>query len=463
MRSIMNPTDILEDDIYFNEKQRENFKKATRNLSEEVTDSLWNLIQMQCISLSIPLEDSLTILLTENAAYKESITLYHVKGFSQYNNRSFEGYFYNTGQLVYNEEDKCFSIYGELEDPIDESTFPFAITFDSAKTTIEVFNAMDEFMVYENPWKDITDIARLIKKKAYLPGDYCNESELALLPQIEELLELSRDSKKIRELCHKKHEPKWREFYNKIKVSQETYPNRVDQYTPSDLLIQTRTKIQQLLENEGYTGTYPNFIKKEAMRGIHLEESYDTTYFIGMKKNVEYHIKCTESILEDEYFNIHFLCGCAQLKKDEEIKDVYSCCFDAKGHRIFHSVFHDIPLFDTTDLIPHTPSNLTSTVKIAAKKAECKRLTKEEKKDYHGLLNPFWSIFLSFLVIGGGLFSLFFNGAMMLLAIILLCIFDKFQSIGDLFQEIPWGHFIAFSWIAFGGSMGIITALTKRK
>ena len=261
-------------------------------------------------------------------------------------------------------------------------------------------------------------------------------------------------------LCQKQCEPLWREIYNKIAESQAEYPNKVDSLCNKELLMSVRNDIQALMESKGYIGTYPDFVKDGVLNGIHLEHSYNMTYFVGMEKRAQYHVHCYESFEENDYLTIQFLCGAAFLKKDEQETDIYDCLFNAKGRRLFHTVHHYIPLQPEEEA---KPDNLETSVTIAVKKTECIKLTKSEQKEYYGKLIPGWGMFWWVFLIGGGMFGIAMTLIMMLLCIITTAAFGLFADIPEMLKTMPWGLLLAIGWIGFGGAMGIVEVLAHRK
>jgi hypothetical protein len=345
--------------------------------------------------------------------------------------------------------------------------------------------------------------------KADLPGDYCNAEEKELLPLIKEIVALeywmqlpeqelfsfselkklarqygynkaaimlgkletikpddSKFYKTVKKLtmllCQKQYEPLWREIYNKIAKSQTEYPNKVDSLCDKELLMSVRRDIQTLMQSKGYIGTYPDFVKDGVLNGIHLERSYDMTYFVGMEKRAQYHIHCCESFEENDYLTIQFLCGTAFFKKSEAGMDVdiYDCLFNAKGRRLFHTMHHYIPLKTEED---NEADNLETSISIAVKKAECIKLTKAEQKEYYGKMITGWEMFWWVFLIGGGMFSITMTLIMMLLCIITTAAFGLFADIPEMLKTVPWGLLLAIGWIGFGGAMGIIEVLARRK
>ncbi len=416
-----------------------------------------------------------------------------------------EHYCSNLG-IVFKEEEKRFCFYGELEDPINETACIFALTFENAETQIQLYNSCKTITFWENPWDFLRTISFSIGMKADLPGDYCNSKEKELLPLIKEIVSLEywmelpqqellsfkelkkathrfgynkaeklfaeletintsdskfrkTSNKLISLLCKKACEPLWREIYNKIADSQSSYPGIVDCLCPKDLLAETRKNIQLFMESKGYTGQYPDFIKKGAMKGIHLARSYDKTYFVGMEKKAEYYIHCSEAFYEDEGLTIQFICGTAILKKGDAEKDIYGCLFNANGRRFFNTMRYVSSNNEEAD----ASDDFETHISIAVKRAECRKLSKAERSVFfRDSLNDFKS-FLWIFLIGGGFFGVAMTLIMMLVCIIATAAFGLFYDIPEMMRTMPWGLILAMGWIGFGGSMGIVEILADRK
>lgn len=418
-----------------------------------------------------------------------------------------EGYCCQNLGMVQIKEQNRFCFYGELVDPVEETAYPFALTFENAELEINIYNSCNNMTFWEDPWDFLRTISFAIGMKADLPGDYCNVKEKELLPLIHEIVALEywmelpyqeyfsfcelrklthkygyrkaekllgklekvkpidnmylkTSEKLIAILCKKQCEPLWREIYNRITESQVGYADKIDSLCDKELLTQVRKDIQVLMEANGYIGTYPDYVKNGAMKGIHLEHSYNMTYFVGMERRVEYHIHCYESFEENGYLTIQFLCGTALLKKDEPKTDVYDCLFNAKGRRLFHTIHHYIPIQTEENA---EEDNLELSVAIAVKKAECIKLNKEEQKEYYGKVLPGWKMFISFFLIAGGMFGIAMTLAMMIICILITSAFGLFSHIPEMLAEMPWGAMFAICWIGFGGAMGIIETLARRK
>ena len=445
----------------------------------------------------------LKIITDDTPTFRRTLTLKNVDAVP----KDKQGYYCRNLGMVPKKEENRFCFYGELEDPVEDTAEIFALTFENATVEIEVFNPCNAITFWENPWDFLRTISFAIGMKADLPGDYCNRKEKELLPLIKEIValeywmkqpeqklfsfsELKKSARKygynqaerllsqletiqpgdhafyktvkklMAILCEKTCEPLWRELYNRISASQTEYPNKVDSLCDKEVLSNVRKDIQTLMASKGYIGTYPDFIQDGVLKGIHLEHSYNMTYFVGMEKRVQYHIHCFEALEENDSLTIQFLCGTAFLKKSEEETDIYDCLFNAKGRRLFHTVHHDIPLRTEKNA---EADDLETAVTIAIKKAGCIKLNKTEQKQFYGRMLPGWGIFWWIFLIAGGMFGIAMTLIAMLLCIMTTAAFGLFSDIPEMLKTMPWGLLLAIGWIGFGGAMGIIEVLASRK
>lgn len=482
------------------EVNKQLFDNYVSDLSEEVKTALWDLLEDDYSFCDIRKENNNAIIDLElGSSYDRTLTLINASGIP-------EGNFYcilfeKNGLTKQGNE---YRLTGVAENYDDDLSTPFEICFTDAKIHITLFKA-DEQILYDTPWMYLQSVAGDILSKHFL-GNYLNESEKELLPLIAEISKLSywtqipdeyksadfsqlksyivkfgytellplvenlekeffNDKKKdkvinklVSKLNTQKYEPLWRELYNELVKTQENYPSKDFVYFSTELLNETRNNIQSLMEHYGYSGKYPDFIKQGFTDKIHLAESYNTTYFVGHEKNVFYHIHCTE-----EYFNEHlliqFACGTELLRKDESPGDIYSCLFNAKGRRFFKTLSYESNYINEKG--EKDTDDLEKRVQIAVKKAELKKLTKEERKEI-GDVNIKLILFSLFILMGV-LFGLFMTVGFMLIGIILCLVVGQAQAIPSMFTEIPWWGLFLFSSILFGGTMGIITVLDMRK
>lgn len=484
-------------------KKEDKFEADFAMVADSAKSALKKLLQLEFCPEIKTVGSDIKIITDDTPAFRRILTLKNTDAVPM----GKEGHYCQNLGMVFKKEQNRFCFYGELEDPVEETTIPFALTFENAEVEIEVYNSCNNTTFWENPWNFLRTISLAISMKAKLPEDYCNAKEKELLPLIKEIValeywielpeqelfsfsELKKMTHKygnnraeillnkletiklgddefyktvkklIAILCEKQCESLWREIYNKLAESQAEYPNKVDSLCDKELLVSVRKDIQVLMESKGYIGTYPDFIKGGVLNGIHLEHSYNMTYFVGMEKSAEYHIHCYESIEENDYLTIQFLCGTALLKKDEQETDVYNCLFNAKGRRLFHTVHHYIPLQTEEDT---EADNLETSVTIAVKKAECIKLNKAEQKEFYGKMIPGWGMFWWIFLISGGMFGIAMTLITMFLCIITTAAFGLFSSIPEMLKTMPWGLLLAIGWIGFGGAMGIVEVLAHRK
>ena len=150
---------------------------------------------------------------------------------------------------------------------------------------------------------------------------------------------------------------------------------------------------------------------------------------------------------------IQFICGTALLKRNEAITDIYSCCFDAKGRRLYKTVYFS----------PDSEANLLERyAKIAAKKAECIKLNKYERELFG---NDFilWENFLTVLFFAGGLFAALMTVAMILFVCVMTIIEEGFSAVPEAIGMMPWRLCFFVCFFGFGIPMAIVETKAKRK
>ena len=387
-----------------------------------------------------------------------------------------------------------------VTDSEDEDTYtaPVVFRFTDARVEYVAYNAFNEMWVYSTPWDYIINVARNIDCKSRAPVDLMNEKEKALLPLIAELLALrdfpketqgyeverfsnlecyanklgftelipliekvqnervnnskrdTRASKLIDQLNKSKYEPLWREIYSLIKDSQEGYP--IETFKNSDELKIARAEIQKIMEENGYTGTYPDFVKIGGINGVHIAESYGISYFVANEKSVEFHLHCSECY-GDNFVTIEFLSGAKILKKSENVEDIFSCSFDEKGRRYIYRTEYDMAE-DTVD-------DLAIKTNIAVKKAELKKLSKSERKlNKDGSLLGFACYIFLFM---GGLFGVLMTAGFMLIELFATLLAGEIAEFPSLFMQTPWWLICLSCWVLFGAAMSVVTLIAKRR
>ncbi len=444
--------------------------------------------------------DSTLITVCETNAFKWELVLHGASGAPDC-----EIYWASERNIAYYEECGEFSLFGKFEDVINESEVEFDFRFKGAEARIEVYNSCDSLTYYQDPWDYLATISYGIAEKAKLPFGDLNEKEKALLPVIREVYALSslwdvknddwvkfsslislaekygqkrvvkllkrleetpKDSRKYMSLVMKVTsilntsacEPMWREIFTPIRESQKEYPIKSLSECPSELLYETRRKITERLHKAGYSGEYPDFYKVAPMKGIHLESSYNMTYFVGMQKKVTYRIRCTEYFDHGDALNVQFLCA-TDLSKNQSENDVYSCMFNSKGDKLYKNMNYRQVLNETED---DKSDDLDLAMAIVIKKTECLRLTKEEKQAYYGLQMPSWPRFLFWLIVGG-FFAIVMIIVMLLFCVLVTVVLGFYKDIPEMLVSMPWGWLFLLAWIGIGGLMGLFQVLADRK
>lgn len=375
-----------------------------------------------------------------------------------------------------------------------------SVEFSEAAVQVECFNCVDGEVYWDNPWQYLQMLADMISYKAQVSEVYCNDLEWKLLPLLEDISNLNDVWKekveftrlkaladdfgftkitqvlckletmpgKKREsacrrvnalLCHQEYEPLWRAIFEKIKASQAEYPRKTDICCDAELLKKKRSAVKKIMESHGFDVEYPDFTYHGSISGLHLESSYNQSYFVAGEKNVVSHIHCVEGCDPDGKPVFQFLYGIEFLKKGEERGDIYSCLFNAKGHRMFRWV-KDYRLLGAPAEGTGTDQQLAH---IAAKKARMQKLTVEERKLYNRGTAAGWPMFWYFMLIGGGIFSVLMTLGMLLMCVLIIGLLDGFASLPEFLGSVPWVFILLFCWIGFGSSMGIITVLAAKK
>lgn len=385
----------------------------------------------------------------------------------------------------------------------EEACEKFAISFTDAKAEISLYNAAKRAFC-ETPWDYLQSISLAIGDRASFSESILNEREKALLPLIKEInmlsyyspndeipttdfanlksfvqkydyselvtlidkLENNYGGKKrdkyvkrlINALNMQEYEPLWREICALIADSQSDYPSEFADSCPTQMMTDIRSEIESKLHENGYTGAYPDFVKTGKLNGIHMVQSYDVDYIVGFEKNAVHHIHCNELYTENGV-KIEFMCGFERLQ-DNEPSDIYSCAFNCNGKRIFKHFSCDI---DKNADITEQRQTVDKFTKVAVKKAELKRLTKEERLAANIYVHSNLSVFLSVFIIMGGLFGIFMTLGFMLIEVVFTAIVGLANQIPELFISTPWWVIFLACWVMFGGAMGVVQIIGKRK
>ena len=387
------------------------------------------------------------------------------------------------GTLSYSESKKQYTLALETK---EEGKYYLRFN-DIVFTESRCYNIVSAQYYLGNPWTHLVHIAFGLCVKAHYTPDLLNQKEKDILPLLQELKQIAvidKDCKyefpllldsveklgynelkkrfdkvktaRIKEialaeltnvLSFIKYKPLWDEIYNAVKESQS-------EYEPYILTDRSHEKvIDAVMKERGFCGAYPDYVKVSATKGIINESSYGEIYTITKEKNAVCRVRCQEIGDDDGEKQIVFLCGTAFLKEGTpaEDADIYYCAFNAKGKALLNTVECDMESKD----------EIKKCALIAAKRAERIKLTKAEKQHQKSNAPSFLSSFLPMFILGGGFFSI--ASTLISLIIVVITSLAAGESVGEFLRDIPWLFIVLFTWIGFGGAMGIITALSNRK
>lgn len=479
------------------------FDQISANLPENVRNTIWNLLDNNNFNGNISQNSNDTLIEIESTpSYDFTLILNNAVGVPE---GDFDYITFNNGTFEKRNDEYLLS--GEVEDFEKDTVHPFTIRFSNAKVEVSIYRA-DTQTYAGTPWLHLQTIATEILDKYLLSCDYLNDKEKEILPLIAEISKLSYwaiipkefvntgfpilkehlkkfghdeiitlfnklekefhnnkikeklTNKIIVELNQQCYEPLWRELFSKLSKTQQDYPTKVSVCYSADKLKETRAKIQDLMESFGYKGTYPDFKKTGKIKGLHLINSYDVSYFVGMNKNAVFHIHCNEEFF-NQHLMIEFICGTAILKGNETVEDIYSFLFNANDKRIFNKVtFEQDYINENNETVS---DNLEQRVTIATKKAELKKLTKKEKTEDLGFNVKYFKIFMFAFLLMGGLFSVFLTLGLILIGVLITLIILQPHLIPAVILEVPWWICLILSWVLFGAIMGIVAIFSIKK
>ena len=389
--------------------------------------------------------------------------------------------------LSYSETQSKYTLTVKLEDDTK-----YYLRFTDIKIVKSQNYNCAEYTIYQaTPWVYLAIIAWRLCEKAYLAPDMLNQKEQDLLPLLKELKQFffvppnepcgfpllhklavdngfedlekffkKAQNPKVKErpvswlvlaLSNLRCKPLWDAVYTKIKESQQDYP-----------CPETENKdhikiIDSAMHEQGFEGSFPDYVKTGITNRSITAESYGSTRTVAKGKNAIYRVHCQESIDNGELKGITFLCGTAFLKEgmSAEEADIYYCAFNSKGKTLFDDMHHYI----YEDRNPQ--EILRNAATVAAKRAERIKLSKSERAFLNRNAPSFLSTFLTVFIFLGGFFSIGFTLISALVVIITALVAG--ENVGEFLKDIPWVFVITFTWLGFGGTMGIITALSNRK
>lgn len=210
-----------------------------------------------------------------------------------------------------------------------------------------------------------------------------------------------------------------------------------------------RDTVEQLLHSYGYSGTYPDFYKREPLRGMHHTAltPYFQDYIVGMHKNTAYRIHCQESYCGG--LRLVLLSGTELLRRGEEMGDIYSCMFHANGRRLLRKTEWSTETDDAATL-----SKLERQLRIAVKRAELKKLDKDEQeKSVSGPLKPPKKMLRTLLWLSGLWTVMWFVLFMPLASLAFALMTGDIRNFTEIISDPFWLPFFLGTWLAIFLSM----------
>ncbi|MBQ7010243.1 MAG: hypothetical protein IJN63_00915 [Clostridia bacterium] len=386
-----------------------------------------------------------------------------------------------------------YQLAGESEYFDQDETIPIVLYFEKAEFESTVYAvSLDD--LYADPLSRLGIFAEAIINKANIDKRYLNERELEQLTlvkdvyccagglsedfscnellkiandhgcnKISKLLEsacLSKDGKERNrilfrlknELTHPRYEGMLRELTERFESSQLGYESVKGSVICE---LEMRDKITAQMHELGYSGEFPDFVKLGSIPGIRVPTPQ---YVICFEKRVAFHVRC-RIYGEGSKASLVFYCGTQLLRKNEKIGDIFSCFFTGNGRRYINRINVALPL---DDMSCFSNEMLDAIVKIAAKKAELRNLSRSERKLVYGNVNTFGA-FLFGLIFGGGLFALLMNLLFLFTAFIVLLFAGNLGEFSVFLSDFPLLGLGAFCWLGFGIPVGIFLAIAAKK
>ncbi len=374
---------------------------------------------------------------------------------------------------------------GYLLEFVEEETF-VSIPFSHAETRLSPFHAAcatDYFLVLANtPWNFLMQYAKGIAE--HIREGIANERELALVDIVNYLTLGGNESgfeafralarrhnaervvdkyakktaKLFRELSKQKYESMWRELFEVFEASQEGLPQEWEFYCTPEQFEEHKRFVTIQMHLRGFEGEYPHFCKRAPFRRLTVINPFGESFFVGFEKYASHHIYCRAASQGGEKrIAEKYLCGTVFRKSAEEETDIWSCFFDRRGKANFSTVFNH-PIGEE-----NTAEERSLLASAAAKSAELRRLTKEERTLKQNFQNPAWVYILMFLFMSV-FFGLFWTlGFMLIISIMTLLVTFSFAAVAEIILGLPWLLVAVVAGVLFAIPMTIISWLADRK
>jgi len=438
-------------------------------------------------------DNTLEITVYSSVSYEQKLILFDAK-FSV--DKKYDSFcFIENCSLI--KENDIYKLTGEASNDVEEEYFDLSITFTSAKTEIEFFNPINSF-IEETPWDQLITLSILITAKEDFENSF-NDSEIKIMSLLNEIKNLSfifndkvesfielkallskhkyfkllpliekieskeitqkrranLSLKLIRKLNLLKYKNLWQEIYDLISDSQKKYSTYIHAKKPKVTITKLKNKVNSIMQEHGYIGEFPEYYKHSALKGIHFIESYYNIYTVMSEKNVNHYIYCKENIDSENRIYLTFTYGSEFLKRRESMSDINSCRFDCKGRKYISSIQFNGDFEDSKRV------SLEEKIKIVTKKAEFKKLNKEEKSKIFNIFGSFFDKFKLFIftfVFFGFLFATGYILCMMAVD----ALWSWIDGVPMTFNVSYWIIMYFILWILSGIPMAIVTLLSKK-
>lgn len=371
-------------------------------------------------------------------------------------------------------EDGNFHILtGQVSDLDYENEEDVRLRFSDAETTFGNLR-LEPVVRYGRPWQCLADCGRELLHKAQMAEALLNDRERAILPMLRELgmvtgygsdeaisgfdhlrarftpelhpyLDQMERSKKnwkkyrksadqlLNRLNRIEYLPLWKKIRDEIADTQTEYP------ASTQVLPEVVRKIEAGLHSRGYSGCYPEFVKMGTIERSREMRSHDTCKWVRKGTPAVFHIR----VVELNMGQLQFLCGTELLADGEQSLGFDSCGFDAKGRRFLR----DVTWTEGDDL--------DRRLHLAAKKAELRKLTRQEK-DFGELV---WPLFLIAVLGFGGFTAVCMTIGMALVAGLVSLLFGGADALWSVLSALPYGKVFWFTLVTVGGTLGALILL----
>ena len=366
-----------------------------------------------------------------------------------------------------------YILTGQISDLDYENEEDVQLRFSDAVTTFGNLR-LEPVVRYGRPWQCLSDCGRELLHKAQMAGELLNDRERAILPMLRELgmvtgygsdedisgffhlrarftpelhpyldqMERSaKNWKKYQKYADKllnrlnrvEYLPLWKKIRDEIADTQKDYP------VSAQLSSEVIRRIEEGLHSRGYSGSYPEFVKAGTIERSRVLKSHGACRWVRKGTSAVFHIR----VVELNMGQLQFLWGTELLAEGAQSLGFDSCGFDAKGRRFLR----DVTWTEGDDL--------DRKLHLAAKKAELRKLTRQDK-DFGEL---HWPLFLVALLGFGGFAAFCMTVGMALVAGLVSLLFGGADALWNVLSALPYGKVFGFTLATVGGTLGAMLLL----